>query len=230
MKKYLIALSVFTVISVAVNAQAKSDSTHASGHQFNMHMRHKNSGYGMHNYRHHDMMMKQLNLSDAQKQQIKSINSEYKNQLKDLEKNETITLKDYRVKKANLEQERKEKFQAILTSDQKNKMAQAKKERSEKREMMAQKRIEKMKTDLNLTDAQVSKIQEQRSSSIAKAKTIREDSSLTNEQKKEQLMNLMKSSKESMNNILTADQLKKKEDLRNSRINDMKNKRANKDS
>lgn len=224
------ALSVFTVITVAVNAQEKSDSTHASGRQYSIHMHHKNSEYGMHKYRHHDMMMKQLNLTDAQKQQIKSINSEYKNQVNDLEKNETITLKDYRVKKANLEKERKAKFQAILTSDQKNKIAQAKKERSEKREMMAQKRIEKMKTDLNLTDAQVSKIQEQRNSSIAKAKTIREDSTLTNEQKKEQLMNLVKSSKESMNNILTADQLKKKEDMRNSRINDMKNKRTNKDS
>lgn len=220
------ALSVFTVITVAVNAQAKSDSTHES----NMHMRHENSGYGMHKYQRNGMMMKQLNFTDAQKQRIKAINTEYRNQVNDLEKNETITLKDYRVKKANLEQERKSKFQAILTSDQKNKIAQAKKERSEKREIMAQKRIEKMKTDLNLTDTQVSKIQEQRNSSFAKAKTIREDSTLTNEQKKEQLMTLMKSSKESMNNILTADQFKKKEDMRNSRINDMKNKRTNKDS
>ena len=40
----------------------------------------------------------------------------------------------------------------------------------------------------------------------------------------------MKNRKESMNNILTADQLKKKEEMRNNRINDMKNKRANKDS
>ena len=87
-----------------------------------------------------------------------------------------------------------------------------------------------MKTDLNLTDDQVAKIKDQRKSLMEQAKAIRENSSLTEEQKKEQLMNLMKSSKESMNNILTAEQLKKKEEMRNSRINDMKNKRANKDS
>ena len=65
---------------------------------------------------------------------------------------------------------------------------------------------------------------------MEQGKAIRENSSLTEEQKKEQLMNLVKSRKESMNNILTAEQLKKKEEMRNSRIKDMKNKRVNKDS
>ena len=77
-------------------------------------------------------MMMKLNLTDAQKQQVKDLNTDYRNQLKDLEKNETITLKDYRAKKATLEQERKSKFQSILTPEQKNKIAQAKKERGEK--------------------------------------------------------------------------------------------------
>jgi len=95
---------------------------------------------------------------------------------------------------------------------------------------MSQKRLEKMKSNLNLTEAQVAKIQDLRNSSMKQAKEIRENSSLTQEQKKEQFMSLMKSRKESMNNILTAEQLKKKEEMRNSRINDMKNKRANKES
>jgi len=183
----------------------------------------------MHRHHHSDIMMK-LDLTAAQKEQAKVLNTDYKNQLKDLEKNEAITLKDYRAKKASLEQERKSKFQDILTPEQKNTIAKAKKESSEKTEMMAQKRLEKMKTDLNLTDEQVAKIKEQRESSTAQAKAIRENSSLTEEQKKEQFRNLMKSRQESINSILTAEQLKKKEEMRNSRINDMKNKRANKDS
>jgi hypothetical protein len=150
--------------------------------------------------------------------------------LNDLEKNENIAHKDYRAKKASLEQERKSKFQAILTTDQKNTIAQGEKERSEKREMMSQKRLEKMKTDLNLTDEQVAKIKDQQNNSMAQAKAIRENSSLTEEQKKEQFMNLAKSRKESVNNILTAEQLKKKEEMKNGRIHDMKNKRAHKDS
>jgi len=228
MKKHLMALSAFAVMTVAANAQTTNESSGADQHH-TTHMHHTKSGYGMHRHHHSDIMMK-LNLTAAQKEQAKVLNTDYKNQLKDLEKNEAITLKDYRAKKASLEQERKSKFQDILTPEQKNTIAKAKKESSEKTEMMAQKRLEKMKTDLNLTDEQVAKIKEQRESSTAQAKAIRENSSLTEEQKKEQFRNLMKSRQESINSILTAEQLKKKEEMRNSRINDMKNKRANKDS
>ncbi|MEO8413929.1 MAG: hypothetical protein ABI472_09730 [Ginsengibacter sp.] len=230
MKKYLIALSVFTIMAVGANAQAKNNLMGSAPLQHSQHMHHGKAGYGMHRHHKGVAMMKELNLTDAQKQQAKSLNTEYKNQLKDLEKNESITLKDYRIKKASLEQERKSKFQALLTADQKDKIALAKKDRSEHMKMMAQKKIERMKTELNLTDAQVSKIQEQRGIAMTQAKAIKEDASLTNEQKKEQLMSLVKSSKESMKNIFTAEQLKKREEMRNSRINDMKNKRANKDS
>jgi Spy/CpxP family protein refolding chaperone len=226
MKKYLIAVSAFAILAVAANAQTKDDSTGAAGPHQRTHM-HGKSQYGMHQHHRNGM---NINLTDAQRQQVKDLNTDYRNQLKDLENSESITLKDYRAKKAILEQERRSKFQDILTSDQKDTLAQAKKERSEKMKMKAQKRLEKMKTDLNLSDDQVAKIQDLRNSSIEQGKAIRENPSLTEEQKKEQLMNLVKSRKESMNDILTPEQLKKKEEMRNSRMNDMKNKRANKDS
>ncbi len=87
-----------------------------------------------------------------------------------------------------------------------------------------------MKTDLNLTDDQVAKIQEQRKASMEKMKAIRENSSLSDDQKKEQLMGLHKSMHDSMNSILTADQIKKRDEMRNNRMNEWKNKRANKES
>ena len=229
MKKYLVALTAFTIITIAATAQTKNSSTDNTSQQTHTQMHYK-PGYAMHQFHHHGMMMNQLNLTDAQKQQTKSINDDYRNQLKELEKSDNITLKDYRSKKASIEQERKSKFQALLTTDQKNKIIQAKKDRSEKMKMMAQKRMEKMKTDLNLTDDQVAKMQAQRESSMEQRKAIRENSSLSEEQRKAQLMDLRKSNHDSMNNILTADQLKKKEELRNNRMTEWKNKRANKDS
>ncbi|MGH2647853.1 MAG: hypothetical protein ACRDE8_09815, partial [Ginsengibacter sp.] len=228
---YLMALSAFTIISFAATAQTKNNSSDTAAHKHSMHIHHNRSGYAMQKFHHRrGMMMTQLNLTDVQKQQAKSINDNYRNQLKELEKNDNITLKDYRAKKANLEQERKSKFQAMLTADQKNKIEQAKKQRSEKMKMLAQKRMGKMKTDLNLNDEQVAKMQEQQKSSMEQMKTIRENSSLSGEQKKEQLMDLRKSNHESINSILTADQLKKKEELRNERMSEWKNKRANKES
>jgi len=230
MKKYLMALSAFTLITITSSAQIKRNATDTLGKPSIMGMHHYKRGNEMNKPHSRHMMMNQLNLTDAQKQQAKSINDDYRNQVKDLEKNDNITLKDYRSKKASLEQERKSKFEALLTTEQKTKMAQAKKERSEKMKMMSDKRMGKMKTDLNLTDDQVAKIKEQQQSSMEQMKAIRGNSSITEEQKKEQLMDLHKNMRESMKNILTADQLKKREELRNNRMKEWKNKKANKDS
>ena len=226
MKKYLIALTAFTAITFAATAQTKNPTDNTS-QQSHSQMHHKN--HGMHQFHRHGMMG-QLNLTDAQKQQAEALNEDYNAKVKNLEKDDNITLKDYRTQKAALENERKSKFQALLTPDQKNKIAQDKKERSEKMEMMAQKRMDKMKADLSLTDDQVAKIQDQRKSSIEQMKAIRENSSLSEEQKKEQFMDLRKSRKESLNSILTADQIKKREEMRNNRMNEWKNKKDNKNS
>ena len=237
MKKYLFALSAFTLVAIAANAQSTNDSTkNTTVHQHSWQSHQKMNGYAMHRF-HRNMhghgqnfMAMHLKLTDTQKQQVKALNDDYRKKLSNLEKNDNITLKDYRTQKARLEHERKAKFQGILTTEQKNEIAQAKKQRSEKMAMMAQKRIEKMKTDLDLTDAQVAKIQDQQKASMEKAKKIWENTSLTNDQKKEQLMSLRKENHDDMNRILTADQIKKREELRNNRMKEMKNKWENKAS
>ena len=230
MKKYLIALSAFTIIAVTASAQSTNNSTKASPDLQNNKMHPHMQGYGINRHRGKFSMMRDINLTDAQKQQAKALNEDYNTKVKNLEKDENITLKDYRAKKASLEQERKSKFQALLTPEQKDKIAKAREARSEKMKMMSQKRMDKMKTDLNLTDDQVAKIQEQRKTSMEKMKAIRENSSLSEDQKREELMDLHKSMHDSMNKILTADQIKKRDEMRNNRMNDWKNKRANKES
>jgi Spy/CpxP family protein refolding chaperone len=222
MKKYLVALTVFTLMAFAVNAQstdnsAKNFPTDQTG---KVHSKH---AYHMHKRHHNFEAIQQLNLSDEQKQQVKTMNEDYRNKIKNLEKDDNITLKDYRSQKANLEKERKSKFQDILTTEQKDQISQAKKDRSERMKMISQKRMDKMKTDLNLTDDQVAKIQDERKSMIDHAKAIKENSSLSDEQKKEQFMNLRKTSRDNINKILTADQLKKRDELRSSRMKNMKN-------
>lgn len=230
MKKYLIALSAFTLTAFAVNAQSGDNTTKTSpDQQKSWKMHHGKEDHEMRSHR-GLFMMKDLNLTDAQKQQAKALNEEYRNKIRNLEKDENITLKDYRAQKASLEKERKAKFQDILTAEQKEKLVADRKKMSEKREAMSQKRMEKMKTELSLTDDQVSKIQDQRKSMMDQAKVIRENSSLSEEQKKEQLIDLRKTGHENMSKILTADQLKKREEMRNSRMKDMKHKWENKAS
>ena len=77
--------------------------------------------------------------------------------------------------------------------------------------------MDKMKTNLNLTDDQVAKLKTQHSTMQAKAEKIKTNESLSREQKKEQMLALKAEAKTQHGKILTAEQLKKKEEMKKNR-------------
>ena len=79
-----------------------------------------------------------------------------------------------------------------------------------------------MKKELNLTDAQSAKLEASRKKMEEKMKSIRDDKSLTEEQKKEKNKELKMQQKESLKSILTEEQLKKLEENRKHRGGKMK--------
>jgi Spy/CpxP family protein refolding chaperone len=169
MTNYLIALSAIALVTFSANAQTKRN---APGDQQPYHEKMR----GKHMHRSGNMM-KDLNFSNAQKEQLKHIRSEYHNKINQLEQNKSITLQDYKLKKAELQKEQKAKVESLLTAEQKEKLAKATEENTAKREMMEQKRVDKMKSQLNLTDAQVSKLQSQHEIFKSQAKAIKENAS-----------------------------------------------------
>ena len=201
----LIAICAITFSAGAQTMEAKNEAGH-SGHHQKHHGKHDKA-----------MMFKNLNLSDAQKQQVKSMNENFKNKMQALKKNDNMTVKDFRLQKEALMAERKTNFQSILTHEQKNKIEQNKKDMMAKHSQMHEKRMEKMKTELSLTNDQVAKMKAQREAFKAKAETIKNDQSLTQDQKKDQFMTLRKEQKENFKSILTADQQKKLEERKNKR-------------
>ncbi len=223
MKKYLIALSAFTIITISVNAQTKRNTT--DDVQMNHHEKMENK-----DHRHEKgMRMKQLNLSDAQKQQTKSLRQDYKSQFKQLDENKnSMSQQDYQFKKDQIRKEQRSKFESILTADQKSKMKELKKDQRANREGMQNKRMDKMKSSLNLSDDQVSKLQSHHETFETEAKAIKENSSLTDTQKKESLMDLRKRSQQDEKNIFTAEQLQKKDAMKNRRTHEVKNKNSEK--
>lgn len=218
MKKYLLALTTLTIITISASAQTTDSSSNFPQHRMHMGPMMKHGMHGSH--RNHGMA--NLNLNDAQKQQAKVISEEYHNKIAALEKNDNITLKDYRAQKASLEKERKDKFQALLTPEQKNKIEEGKKKMHERMKAMAERHLQKMKTDLNLSDDQVAKIKEQRESMTKQVMSIKDNTSLSREEKREQFMTLRKTYKDNINSILTPEQIKKREESRNNRMNEWK--------
>ncbi len=74
-----------------------------------------------------------------------------------------------------------------------------------------------MKADLGLSEEQSAKLKDNREAMAEKIKAIREDKSISDESKKEQVKELMKKQKEEMKSILTEDQLKKLEEQKKQR-------------
>src|SRR2546427_9333459 len=101
MKKLLLSMLAVAAITVAVNAQ-DTKAPHPQG--------------GLRHGRHmHGAIMKNLNLTDAQKQQLKTNNEEFRNKMKALKSNDNMTMKDFKAQREALMQERKTKFQSLLT-------------------------------------------------------------------------------------------------------------------
>lgn len=184
---------------------------------FNAIAQNKMGKKGYHQKHEKGMMAKQLNFSDAQKAQAKTIHSDSRKQMQELNKQENITVKEMRSRKAAIQKQTKTKMDGLLTAEQKTKKAEIQKERMAKHEEQYVKRMDKMKTNLSLTDEQVSKLKAQRSTMQAKAEKIKNNESLSQEQKKEQIITLKAEAKEQHNKILTPEQLKKKEEMKKNR-------------
>jgi len=102
----------------------------------------------------------------------------------------------------------------LLTADQKTKMTQLKAEQKAKKEAGYTKRLDKMKTNLSLTEMQVTKLKEQRVATMAQAEKIKNNESLSRTQKKEQMMALKTEAKNQHTKILTPEQMKKREEMK----------------
>jgi Spy/CpxP family protein refolding chaperone len=154
MRKILLGLIAIATITFSADAQMKRNNAEKQNHSEKKN--HANMGRSKHAGKmNHHRMDDKLNLTEAQRQQMKSINMDFKNRMQELKKNDNLTVKEFNAKKQVLMQERKQKTQALLTSEQKNQMKQFKKEQSGKRDMESGKKMEKLNTNLGLSNDQV---------------------------------------------------------------------------
>lgn len=179
--KKIIALSfAFAAFTMAASAQEtrKTD---------NSKVKHERKHQG-----HHKEMMKGVNLSDAQKAQVKSIRED----------------------KSLTKEQRKEKMSGVFTADQRSAMAKNKTEMKAKRKEMHEKRANEMKEKLGLSNDQAAKLKTQRDATHQQMKALKADQSLTKEQKKEKIKAIKADADKQRRTVLTADQLKKMDEMK----------------
>jgi Spy/CpxP family protein refolding chaperone len=194
MKKIMLTALAFTMAVFSANAQVERKMKH-------------------HKHQRHDAM-KQLNLSEDQKKQAGAMKQEYRQKMQELNKNESITVKESRDRKEALRKEQKTRMQGLLTSEQKTRLEQLKKDKKASKEAHFAKRMDKMKSNLQLTDDQVAKLKAGHEASKNRLKSIKENQGLDRVERKEQMMALKNEHKTQMEGILTPEQRGKMKEMK----------------
>ena len=161
--------------------------------------------------------LKDLNLTEAQRTQMKSIRENYKTQMQDLQKNESITVKEQRERRESLAKQQQAEIDKVLTAEQRSKLQQSQTAWEGKRKGMKGDRAQMATKELNLTSAQQTQMKSLNENMRSKMQAIQKNEALTKEQKREQMQSLQKQHKSDVAGILTSEQKQKMETLKSSR-------------
>ena len=195
--------SVIAIMAITISATAQVKRNQPDG-QPGIHERKHKPGKMQHR-----KMMKELNFSEAQKSKLQANRESFKTKMQQLEKEENITVKEYKARKEALHKENRAAMQSVLTPEQRQQMANMKLKREQQNREREQVRLEKTKTNLSLTNEQAAQIKSQQEAFHNKQKAIRENESLSMEQKKMQMKALQESARQERMKVLNAEQLEK---------------------
>jgi periplasmic protein CpxP/Spy len=195
MKKLIVTVFALFTASLMLSAQEKA--------------KHKRA--------HKQHAIAQLNLTAEQKEKAKTYRKEFKEKMGVVEKNDQVTVKEYRAKKEALKREQKAKINGLLTAEQQNQLAVMKQKKMDEKNAKWQKKMNKLSTKLNLTPDQANNLKQQHEAAKQKMMALKQNDNYTHQQKKEMMKELKKKNKESFMAGLTETQKKQLEELKKNR-------------
>jgi len=201
MKRILTGTLALTLFIGAAQAQSKQDTAR----------HHHNGG--------REMMAKQLNLTADQQAKLKTIHENERKEMEGL-KAKSLTADQFKTQKQDLHKKYQDQVQSVLTPAQKAQMETFKAERKKNGNKQGQwdkggkgmtKRSGEFQKELNLTQAQKDQLSKMRTDVKTQMESIRNDQSLTQDQKKEKIHSLKKEQQQKFKSVLTKEQLDKLE-------------------
>lgn len=170
-------------------------------------------------WRHHrgdqmERMAQKLNLSEQQKDQLKPILQQSREQAKATKDDTSLTQEQKREKLQTLRQQTRSQVNGVLTPAQQQQMAQLREERIAQRHEQVGKR---MAEKLNLSQQQQDQLKPIFEKQREQAKAIWQDNSLTQDQKREKFQSLRQETRLQMNQVLTPEQQQQLQQMREQR-------------
>ncbi len=172
---------------------------------------------GMHRGKHGDhmqMMAKKLNLTQQQQDQLKPIFQSTRDQAKAIKNDTTLSADQKQAKLKALHEQTKSQVNGILTPEQQQQMAQMRAFNKGKREGRRGAMGQMMAQKLNLSAQQQDQLKPIMQKQRETAKSIWQDNSLTQDQKKQKMQALHQDTQAQVNAILTPDQQQQWQQMR----------------
>lgn len=176
-----------------------------------------------------EMALQQLNLTENQKQSLKTIREKQREELADLKKNDQMTVADRKAKRKELHEKYKQQYQGILTEAQKAELKNKKAQRGEKGRAGKGKAMQRgksvaqqgafLKKELNLSADQEIKIKSIHQDFRKQSSSVRSDNTLSQDDKKAKMKLLATDYMSKAKAVLDAEQLKKFEAMQDQRKN-----------
>ena len=151
-------------------------------------------------------MMEQLNLTPQQKEQAKKLQEQFRQQMQSLNQNESITVKEQRDRREKLMKEHRQAMQSLLTPDQKKQLEKQQQSRQEIAKHQQAIRLERMKSQLNLTEDQAKAVQKHMENNRKQMESLRSNESLDRTARRDQMQKMRDQSKAEMEKILNKEQ------------------------
>lgn len=152
----------------------------------------------------------ELGLTDAQKQQIQNYLQDARSQMEVLRNDTTLTQEQRREQARSIRENTQARLKSVLTPDQQARAEQLRKDAQAKmqqrREQAVDRRLERMTGELGLNSSQAAAIKSLNEQARTQARSIRENSTLSQEQKIQQLQALRESTRNQIKAHLTGEQ------------------------
>lgn len=149
------------------------------------------------------MAFDDLNLTEAQKTQLKTLQESFRQKMKELNANENLTVKDQRDQRFALARAHKQQVDQVLTPDQKATLESKRKEQQQKMQEMGEQRWQKLATELQLTEAQKQALTTARTTHRSNMQQIQQNESMSRSQKQAALQAEQQKHKQVMESTLT---------------------------
>ena len=209
MKRIITGVLALVLFAGAAQAQAKKDTT------------------GFHHRQGREMMAQQLNLTADQQAKLKSIREDERKEMQALKNNQSsLNADQLKEQRKALHKKYSEQTQAVYTPAQKEQLKKLHAERKQKDGKKGQwkkdgkgfsKKGGDLQKELNLTQAQKDQLSKMRAETKSQVESIRNDQSLSQDQKKGKIHSIMKDQHEKFKSVLTKEQIEKLQSARKER-------------